>query len=486
MSKKLISRDTIRNWETITGRDWIVVERDGGVEFTQETLERFYHETGVELEGSCEIRQAWTKSQITPRTYFSQGGTAFKLSKYVQEIAGNLVEQLPCTDPITRLNPARIRLRDSNSYLRIYDLSGFTSNHWECKHFVDRLAQFCHGTEVTIVDARRGPLLVDLGMLLSVYNQLNHRASYSMERIDASFEGVTEYHNRAGFLGVFGNINFSTSCHGCSLLMVNESVDSVNVAGDDGHYDELDGMEDIADRVIAGNGVTEKTKEFRSDQIGAVCLKRGVVQVDDRCLPKQMLVFPSFSNIGALFGYTTPQFGDSRMTRQEKKDMVGAEILRFLRGVHLSGISEDLDVALDILRALYEAAHFPKAGSLPPYDTVLIPVLPENPDEILAISPLDSLLRNHFNGGAVLPRSYKSGDMDESEDPIFVSGGEWTGTMTKYLKYLKVLGYVTSDQETEVVWGLDAYERLRLLYSGDLRGIYKFTCIADVPPHLIF
>jgi len=485
MSRKLVSRDTIRNWEAVFGREWVLSEREGGVEMTQETLERVYHETGIMLEGVSEIRQKWYKAQMAPRTYFSQGGTSYRLSKYIQEIASNLVEQLPTTDPISRLNPARVFLRDESRYLRIYDLSGFTSNHWECKHFVQSVSDWCCGTTITIMDSREGLLNVDLGLTLSTYNQMNQHPAYSLEQVDESFCDLVEYHNRAGFLGVYGNINFSTFLHGSSLLMVCSSTDEANVAGDDAHYSEQDGMEDIADRIILGNGVTEKTKEFRSDQIGAVCLKRGLVQAGERCLPKIMLIFPSFTNLGAIFGYVTLQYGKSDMSKQEKRSMVGAEIFRFLRGVYLSRVREGLDVALEILRAMYELACFPKAGSLPPYGEVLIPVLPETTEEMISISPLESLLRNHFSSGAVLPRIFQNGDDDDSENALLVSGSEWEGTMTKHLKFLEVLGYVVSEELTEVVWGIEAYERLRMMYSGEGRSMYHFVCVSDVPYHLI-
>jgi len=486
MSRKLVSRDTIRKWSEVFGYNWEVDEDEGGVEMTQETLEKIYHNFGVQLGGECEIRQKWYKHGVSPRTYFAQGGDSFWKSRFVQEIAGTLTESLSVTDPISRLNPGRIRLKDRASYLRIYDLTSFTSNHQECKHFLEKIIEFCSGYEVTIVDAREGLVTIDLGILLSVYNQMNDRPGYILEQICKELADVEEYHNRAGFLGVYGNINFSTFLHGASLLMMVQSEDEVNVAGDDAHYSETPGLEYIADRIIQANGRVERTKEFRSDEIGAVCLKRGLVQVDVMCLQKLMTIFPSFANIGQLFGYCPPQFRRSNLSRHESRKLVGNELFRFFRSLSLCEVSDDLDIIHDLIRAIYESACLPKAGSLPPYGDILVPVLPDTPITLISISPLELLLHMHFTDGAVLPRIYRDETDDEFDHSLLVAGGVWNSPMSRYLKYLGVLEYVKSEEMEEVIWGIDAYNRLVDLYSGRLRRMYTFSCVVDVPVHLLF
>lgn len=486
MSRKQVSLATVREWERLFGREWELDEKKGGVEFTQETLERIYHDSGVVVEGPCEIRQKWYPSGVVPRSYFAPGGTSFDESKYVQEMAGMLTESLPTTHPITRLNPARIQLKDPSCYLRIYDLTAFTSNHWECKHFIDRLASFCVGTLVTIVDAREGRIQVDLGDLLSDYNHsMNRFPEYSLERIGLEFDGVTEFHNQAGFLGVYGNINFSTYVHGASLLMIVQDDDEANVAGDDAHYKEEPGFEDIADRVIGANGIVEPTKEFRSDQPGAVCLKRGLIQVDRQILPKIMLVFPSLFNIGRLFGYRPPQFAVQDKSRSDLRSLVGNEMFRFLRAVYSSGIDGELDLLHDLLSAIYLSASLPRHGCLPPFGDLLIPALPDDPITLTTISPLHLLLRHHFSGVVTFPKAHEQNGLNESDDPLLVAGSEWDGPSTKHLRYLEVLGYVAKEEITEVLWGIAAWNRVLDVYSGKIVKEYSWTCLADVPEHLI-
>jgi hypothetical protein len=266
--------------------------------------------------------------------------------------------------------------------------------------------------------------------------------------------------------------------------MLLQSEEEANVAGDDAHYCELSGYEDVADRVIAANGLLEPTKTFRSDQIGAVCLKRGLVQIEERCFPKVMLVFPSFSNIGEFFGYHAPQFTYPNMPRTKLISKVGAELYRFLRALYVSGIETHLDEVYDLLKAIYESARFPKHGSLPPYGDTLIPVLPDAAIGLSQISPLEFLLRNHFSSGVVAPKIIRPEDSDPSEDSILISGGCWSSRSTRGLRYLEVLEYVVKEEQQEVLWGMEAYERLVDVFNSNGAKMYTFSCIRDVPVFL--
>jgi hypothetical protein len=484
MSRKLVSRSTIRSWEEKTGKQWSMNGEDGGEDMTQETLERIYHETGIEVDGDCEIRQKWYKSGVTPRTYFAQGGTSYKLSKYIQEIAGLLTEELDACHPVSRLHPARVNLREGE-YLRIYDLSSFTSNHSECKYFVDALSQWCMGTEITLFDSVDGLVQVDLGILLSTYNQMNFLPAYSLEMIKDLFgDCMLAFHNRAGFLGIYGNINFSTFLHAASLLMVLLELDRANVAGDDAHYAETSGCEHMADIVIEANGILEHTKTFRTDEIGAVCLKRGIVQIDTKCFQSIMAIFPSFANLGKLFGYFPPQFQERPTNKKDRLKLIGAEVYRFLQSIFMCDVIDHLDVVHGLLCALYRSASLPITGLLPPYHDMLVPVIPEEPLQLTLISPIEALLQNHFCGFAVVPAIVEVDEVDPSEYFHISYNDEWFGAKTKYLKHLEVLGYVVSEQVDELVYGIEAWNKLTDMYAGNLRVRYSFKCIRDVPPDL--
>jgi hypothetical protein len=314
---------------------------------------------------------------------------------------------------------------------------------------------------------------------------MNHKPEYSLERIGEDFAEVSEFHNQAGFLGIYGNINFSTFVHGASLLMCVDSEDEANTAGDDAHYIEEHGREYLSDRIILSNGLFEHTKLFRGDQKGAVCLKRGLNTIEGRIFPKRMLVFPSFANLGTVFGYLSPQFPPKVGDRWDPVKVVCNDVFRFLRGLFLSQINEDLDVAHELITAIYESVRLPKVGELPPYGEKLIPVLPDTPISMILTSPLDNLLHYHFQEGAILPKFHHEYDIDESLSHHQFAGEEWCGTMTKKLRYLDVLGYVDCDEVLEAIWGIDAYNRLIDVYSGYGTRTYNFRILKDIPDYLV-
>lgn len=488
MSRKMVSLSTIRSWEYFEGRTWITREREGGVEFTQETVERYYHHTGVKLGGGCEIRQKWYRSGVSPRTYFCQGGDAFHSSKFVQEMFTDLVDSLICTDHTSRLNPTRILLQ-IDQYLRIYDLSGFSSNHHEQKFFLQHLARFCEGYTVQLFDAREGLIVYDLGALISEYNQNNIRSPYSLERFDGDFASVDSFHNVAGFLGVYGNLMTCTFVHGASLLQRFKDPDDINCAGDDVHFAETPGLEYLADPLIRANGVVERSKEFDSREEGAVCLKRGITQQGCRLLQKLMVIWPSFSGIGALFGFYPPQFPMEKLSRDEKLNIVGTELLRFLRSLFTAQIYDGLEYVVEFLHRLYSEASLPGEGSLPQFGGKwLMPVLPKSPEDILGSSPIRQLVNNFYVNGVVLPKRVDPW-YEESTQSIpcdLYSGVSWEGFTSPYIKYLEALEYVRKDSILVFYSGLQGYDLLVQEFEYPQRQVYNFTIIRDVPLVLKF
>lgn len=486
ISRKLASRSTIREWENIYGRGFVVAEEEGGVEFTQADMERSYHFDGIRLGGGCEIRQKWYRSGTAPRTYFAQGGTSFHLSKYIQGMANDLVNMMDTTNYVSRLNPTRIRLEEG-SYLRIYDLSSFTSNHHEAKYFVDHLADFCQGYDMEVFDGQEGVISVDMGELIRDYNRMNQHPDYSLERVDQIYEDLESYHNIAGFLGVYGNLMFSTFVHGGSLLQLLESLDQGNVAGDDAHYACEPGMEDVGTRIIRANGVVEPSKEFDTREEGSVCLKRGIIQMEGTLFQKIMIIWPSFSILGSLFGYTPPHLPPEKKNRDEVKSMVGTELLRFLRTIFVAQISDGLNDVLTFLQSLYSEAGFPVQGSLPQYHHrgLLIPVLPSTPEEMLHESPIRHLVRIQYSGGVVLPRRLREVLDDDLQQPRILSiGSEWTGPSSGYLKYLEMLGYLQSEKTFSFYMDTEGFNLLVKEFEDPSPSVYVWSVLMAIPESL--
>jgi hypothetical protein len=486
MSRKQQSRSTRRHWEELEGRRWVGV-KEGGVEFTQEVIEKYYHDTGIHLQGVCEVRQKWYKSGISPRTYFCQGGTTYEASKYLQEAFSKLADELICTNHVSRLNPVRINLEgDRANYLRIWDLTSFTSNHHECKHFIEGLAGFCYGTMVRIVDSREGVLDADLGVLLSNYNKIcNFSPEYSLEILDEVFVGVTLVHHIAGFLGVYGNIASSAFLHGATVLQTCTGTDRLNVAGDDGHKCETPGLEDLTLEAIRANGIVERSKEFSTQDEGAVCLKRGIIQIDQSLIQKLMIVWPSFHSLGSILWYQAPQFQPFEGSNQDARDMVGTEILRFLQHIFACGELENVDSVLRFLYMFYLEANLPEYGELPQCGgQALIPILPRQPRDLFDMAPLQKLIRARYNGGALVNSRIARHLASDEEAFEPYAGYEWSGVSSRKVSFLRSLGYISSDPIKKFVYGESGLQELLDDFDLSMLSLYNHTVISDIPPYL--
>lgn len=493
LSRKQVSWSTVRDWESFTGMYWERESRRGGVEMTQEYLERFLLDTGYAVRGVCEVRQKWYKHGVSPRTYFAQGGTTFHSSKFLQGMWNDLVDSLDCTNHVTRLNPTRIELDDSTGeYLRIYDLSSFTSNHHEQKFFIDDLASYCAGTTVDVMDVREGVVTLDLGCLLSTYNQTcNYSAEYSLEKLGVEFLDFVSRHNNASFLGIYANLSSCTFVHGATVLQAFDTTKKLNVAGDDGHFAEKDGMEDVTTELIRGNGVIEESKEFSTREDGAVCLKRGIIQLEGgTLLQKPMVIWPSLDTIGGLFGYSSPQFSTSmqdNLTKDRRRDILGSELLRFLTHVfHLSDTG-GLDLLIFFLQRVYEEANLPEDGSLPQCgDHYILPILPREPSDLCDILPLEKLVRSKYRGVAVVTQvQLDEVTQDEGEGFRNIEGWEWIGPSTKHLSYLRSLDFLSNEKRKEYVWGLEGLDRILREFDSDGRRMYNWKVLEVIPEHLL-
>jgi len=234
MTFKNMSRATRREYEKITGR-----KLNNTAIFGQVNIERFYMETGYHLGGCSEIRQVWTPNQAKPRTYYSMGGDHFKESKPLQGAFTALVNSNESTHHVSRLLPARIRLK-TGQHLLVYDLETFTSRMSEQISYMEKLAIFCLDTEILVMDSAYGLIRKNLGEMLGDYNEIcNKHGDVSYERVTGTEEFMS-HQSCAGMLGVYGNLMTCTHAHGLLMMQCVEDESQVNVAGDDGAIAEDD------------------------------------------------------------------------------------------------------------------------------------------------------------------------------------------------------------------------------------------------------
>jgi len=75
---KNMSRDTRRRYE-----EHSAIRLNDVAIFGQDDWERYYAETGTELQGCCELRQVWTPNQVKPRTYAAMGGSSYSKCRHL-------------------------------------------------------------------------------------------------------------------------------------------------------------------------------------------------------------------------------------------------------------------------------------------------------------------------------------------------------------------------------------------------------------------
>lgn len=121
---------------------------------------------------------------------------------------------------------------------------------------------------------------------------------------------------------------------------------------------------------------------------------------------------------------------------------------------------------------------------MPPWGNRLVPALPEASNGFNETSPLKLLLQIHFSSGAILPKL----DVDDvykapKELPEY-QDSEWMSRSSQYLKYLETLEYVVKEKITEVVYGMDSYNRIVDVFERRYPQVYSYRIIRPIPGFL--
>jgi hypothetical protein len=344
---------------------------------TTADLERLYHSTGQQTDGACEVRWAWKYNDLKPRVYYAQGGESYFASRYIREIANSFCDILPTSNRQSRYNSQRLGPLTDQTSVAVYDYSSFTSEMSELKYFLERLGEWCIGTEVKIVDTNRGVVVHDLGRLILEYNtSVNCGARMDITRIYNLDEPQTLEHNKSGMLGVYGNIVWSTALHGIFLTFVTGEFDLSNVVGDDAqallNKMEWSALDFISTLRLIGN-INEERTEFwmtgyhAEDSTGWQFLKRPFDRLGNHLYTGLLFDIP-------LAVYVCPEDdGVHSADLGSFRDRVKAFIMQTCRLLdrlhiyecHLS--EEELDFALGYLTTCYRELRLPPEGSLPPF-----------------------------------------------------------------------------------------------------------------------
>lgn len=483
MTGKLCSKDTQKE-VAAKYPGYHTFEEEGA---TQPDLEYLYMKFGDKLEGgSCEVKQRWYTSQLVPRTYYAAGSDAYHKSKYVRDALNSLCDHLPPTERYSRVNPHRIVLSSIHSHALIYDLTSFTSNMHEQRHFMDRLAWYCRGRTVRVLDAVEGVVPVDLGILLSEYNDLNTEPAYSSDKLLGN--GLVLSHHVAGFLGVYGNLASCTFLHGAVMSQLVHSFSQLGVAGDDGLVESEDDWTTFF--MIRLLGLMEESKGYNTLEPGnQIYLKRPIRQVGRRLFSE---TFALYSMIEHLFDEDDHRFFTQPRSKSDRLSSLASSIVAYLRSVSkLVLTADEKDMAFAFLTNVYSHAGFPIQGQIPQIHTPHSPnqrrlpsvVVPTLNLDVIGNDPIEYTINSLYSGCAVLPS--RTDERIELDYDLLFAGSEFVCTGSPLLSYYRKLGFVELMQDDIVVLGEDGLHLLLKHYSL-IRDypVYTVTVLADIPLHL--
>lgn len=479
MTSKLVAQGT-QNLISKVYPDYLSFEEEG---CSQHDLEYIYHKFSDKLEdGECEIKQRWYPGFLTPRTYYAAGSKAYHSSKYVRSALNSLCDFLPPTERYSRVNPNRIKVKDDSSHILLYDLTSFTSNMHEQRHFLYRLGLYCHGHEVRIVDTVDGLVTVDLGDLILSYNEMNEQPSYSSDRLTG---GLVLRHHVAGFLGVFGNLASCTFLHGAVILQTVCDVSELGVAGDDGAVGSKDDQKTID--AIRTLGLMEPSKVYTTNDPGnQVYLKRPCKQLGKRLYADSFALYSMFEHLG---DQDDSRFFLKRRSRMERLSAFASSVVAYLRSLQRLILSnEEKERIYAFLCGLYDQVGFPTSGYLPQISSsernlpmTLIPTLDWR---FICENPIEMTIKSNWQGFALITETTSELIKYDKED--LFAGSNFRATMSQELLLLSRLGYVDVVKKDVFVFGEVGLEAvLKHMTTQSSRTLYDVSVLMEIPPHLI-
>jgi hypothetical protein len=366
-------------------------------------------------------------------------------------------------------------------------MSNFTSGMHEQKFFMDQLVWFFSGVEVEVVDERDGLILMDLGVMLEEYGtHCVYGPMLSLERYDVE---MTESfpHGVASLLGIFGNLMTCTVAHYFIMSPLVNNEEEINIAGDDGVLpeDEYDTLRIQEAWDIVGSCAREKS--FRGDEIGAICLKRPIVENLPNLVTTFNIIPPTVALASAyLSGHTDSRyslFGLEDMSLNRRISIVGKDLMRFLRSAYLREYKDierlfEVYVGFCKLVAKHTPVKFVVAGLGGPRK-YFWPV-PPNSYDFLSLSPRHCLVLYH-SPPRILADRMESTNMS---GPLLKSGDSAEGNTSPRFSLLERLGYIEKEAiQEELTEYRDIAEYWRKLLDPKVYypTVYTFTVLKDLP-----
>lgn len=494
---KSVSRSTAYMYRQACGHDE-KTSRDHWV--SSADLERFYAQSGMRIMGTCELRQAWKYNDLTPRTYFSQGGQAYHASKYIRHIANTLSESFPQTHFSSRFSYHDLPI-DSSDAAFIYDYSSFTSNLCELRYFLRALSAFCMDTEVLLVDSNRGILRASLGHVIFEYNEIcNVGTEFDVIRYLGRSEILV--HQKAGLLGVYGNIVFSTVLHGCHACQLAGDRSDCKCVGDDVFgvatlHDPweknclLDGIESIGSihRAKVRWWDYRPLEDEDMDDVAWPYVKRPFYRSENRMILEAALFLP-------IFGLVVPS--QDALGREPEDEYVQIKLLitqtfaciRQLRALFNPPDHNAVTLLRSYLRMLYKHHHLPLEGRLPfehfqygrQKRTMTGFLLPNIAGDFFDEGQWD-LLKGRWENRTSVVVSVPVAMEEELELEDLFRNRHARGPMTRVISYMRDMEWVEAlpVREERYMEYSDYCQFYEQLLSGRVRLVYDLRVIGCLP-----
>jgi hypothetical protein len=497
-SNKTMSRGT-------ASRYWSIVEQqetgNQDSEVSSSHVERMYALTGIETQGPCELRQAWKYNDLTPRTYFSQGGKVFGASKYIRQVMNTLVNVFPESNFITRFSINDVELTSMHTAF-IYDYSSFTSNFTEFKYFLDALADYCEDVPIRVVDSRQGVINWTLGGLIREYNQVcNKMGDFSAIRYTG--EHTVFQHSRAGFLGVYGNIAGSTCLHALHAANLVGDSGGSKCVGDDAYgariLNEMFSRSDLVSAIQSLGEVNEQKiniwnfidiEDEGDDDHGWQYTKRPIDRLHNRVQLEQALFLPIFGLVNPIPDgvHESPREAYERVKILAQQTF---SLIRQCRQLYPPLDEPQKGLLRKYLGMLYMQLGMPREGRLPFESSrildlnvsgLLIPSLREG---FLDEDPW-SLLEDRFTSRASVLVTIPKMSLDRVvrlEEILRESGNPVESCMDHRLSYLVNMGWMLSRGLDEIRYmDYPEYQRFyNLLFAGSLNRLYECRIVDSCP-----
>lgn len=459
-------------------------------------LERIYAETGEEISGPCELRQAWKYNDITPRTYFAQGGKAFHASKYIRQPINSLADAFPETNFQSRFSIHEMPI-DSNDLAFVYDYTSFTSLLAELKYFLAALADFCQDTMVFLVDSHAGILQRSLGDILREYNQeCNIKGEFTINRYEDG-NNIPLSHQLAGFLGVYGNITSSTTLHGLHACQICGDHSRCRCVGDDVFgvlRPTRDYPKEDAVKAIQTLGVVQLQKvrwwryinpDNEEDEDRAYpYLKRPLDRFGNRMRLEAALFLPIWGLICPMEDILNREVEDT-YTRVKLLATQTFSAIKQAQQLYPPLEDHQKEFLRIYLESMYDFLGLDTKGRLPCESfrinnrVVTNLFVPNVEPGFLDLDPWDILAsRWHANTILSVPlmvREAENNLVRALEDP----GTTHRSTMTRAATYLKSMGWLMADPiRIDVLWDFEEYRRFYTsVFAGELRAMYEIRLL---------